>query len=456
MKAMKKLLAGSVAAAVMLMLLMPGLGQKVFAREYTVTWDPNGGTPGQEWVDSTIVTYDIDTVEGEPWWTPNYNEAVVAPPDGMEFDAYDINGTRVAAVTAIRPQSLITSDTVIKYLWKPVVHYTITYDANGGTKGPDWVDSIVVNEDRSDWVDYLPGQEDSVVAPPEGKEFDAYDINGIRVAAHTSTKILPKEDLTIKYLWKQQSKELYIYEGDLDTVFKKKSPKPIRFRFVRKLEDERAFELFRDLLLDGAVLDRSRYIARRGSLEIELAADYLETLAEGTHTLQPLFTDGEGPAVSFVISSEDGSGADPAPDAGSAPVYQHEHDYVWQVVKEATPEIDGEMINVCKVCGAVRQRLAITGYTAFNLSVADGIRKALPGAEVRVKTDKWISLYSPALDALKERPDVKLVIDFRYQGKTYEVAIPAGTDAAALKDANGYAGFLFLGAKFGIAEIPAK
>ena len=44
-------------------------------------------------------------------------------------------------------------------------------------------------------------------------------------------------------------------------------------------------------------------------------------------------------------------------------------------------------------------------------------------------------------------------IDFRHQGKRYEVVIPAGTDAAALKDENGYAGFLFLGSKFGLTEI---
>ena len=449
MKTMRKWLIGSAAAAFMLMLLMPGLGQKVFAGEHTVTWDPNGGTPGQEWVDSTIVTYETETTEGDPWWTPNYNEAVVAPPEGMEFDAYDVNGTRVAAVTAIRPNSLITGDVVIKYLWKASITYTITYDANGGTKGPDWVDSIKVKEDRSDWVDYLPGQQDSVVAPPDGMEFDAYEINGIRVAAHTSTMILPKEDLTIKYLWKKKTNELYIYEGDFDTVYKKKSAKPIRFRFVRKLEDEKTFELFRDLLLDGIVLDRGRYTAVRGSLEVELAPDYLETLSEGEHTLQPMFTDGEGPAVTFTVSGESSSG----PDAAPVSSYEHEHTYEWRITREATPNVDGEMVYICTRCGAVAQRLTITGYTAFNLEVADGIRKAQPGAEVRVKTDKWISLYSISLDELAKRPDVKLVIDFRYMGRTYEVAIPAGTDVAALKDEKGYAGFLFLGAKFGLTEL---
>ena len=131
----------------------------------------------------------------------------------------------------------------------------------------------------------------------------------------------------------------------------------------------------------------------------------------------------------------------------------HEHDYVWQVEKEATPTIDGEMIYVCRKCGSVSQRLTITGYVSFNKDLADRIRAAQPGAGIKVETDKWISLYAISLDELAKRPDVSVKIDFRYQGKRYEVVIPAGTDAAALKDENGYAGFLFLGSKFGLTEI---
>ena len=46
-KAMKKSLV-ILMTAVLLVLMLPPLGQRVFAAEYTVTWDPNGGLPFDE------------------------------------------------------------------------------------------------------------------------------------------------------------------------------------------------------------------------------------------------------------------------------------------------------------------------------------------------------------------------------------------------------------------------
>ena len=266
------------------------------------------------------------------------------------------------------------------------------------------------------------------------------------MAAVTSTKILPKGDLTIKYIWRNKTNELYIYEGDFDQIYKKKSKNGPRFKFTRKVFDELTFDSFKLLKFDGAVLDARKYVATRGSLDIELDPEFLDTLSDGDHTLQPVFNDGDGPVVTFSINKKSGS------DSGSGASYQHEHDYVWRVEKEATPDIDGEMIYVCSKCGSVSQRVAITGYVAFNKDIADRIRAAQPGATIKVETVKWVSLFSIALDELAKRPDVQLVIDFRCEGKDYEVTIPAGTDAAALKDENGYAGFLFLGSKFGLTE----
>ena len=98
--------------AVLLVLMLPPLGQRVFAAEYTVTWDPNGGTPGQQWKNTEIVTYS-ETAAPELWWTPNYSEEVCAPPAGMTFDAYDVGGDTfvfergVAAHLDERPSVLI-------------------------------------------------------------------------------------------------------------------------------------------------------------------------------------------------------------------------------------------------------------------------------------------------------------------------------------------------------------
>ncbi len=131
----------------------------------------------------------------------------------------------------------------------------------------------------------------------------------------------------------------------------------------------------------------------------------------------------------------------------------HEHVFIWQVTRKATPEDDGEMIYTCKECGAVAQVLPISGYAAFNEDAADKIRNAQPGAEVVISTKRWISLGAIAWNELTKRPDVKLVIDYQDNDRMYEVVIPAGTDIKALMNEEGYAGFLFLSGRFGRNEI---
>lgn len=148
-------------------------------------------------------------------------------------------------------------------------------------------------------------------------------------------------------------------------------------------------------------------------------------------------------------------GPEPKPEPKPTPAaeYHHEHNYVWQITRKATPTVDGEMVYACKECGAVAQRLPISGYPAFNEDAANKIKNAKTGAEVVISTQKWISFYSIVWNELAKRPDVKLVIDYQDKGKMYEVVIPAGTDVKTLMNNEGYAGFLFLSGKFGRHEI---
>ena len=441
---MKKRLISLITSAAMLVMLLAGLKLEAYAKTYTITYDPNGGTPGQGFVETEQVTLS-DTTQ-ESWFTPYYHEEDVAPPAGAVFDGYDVNGQRVAAVTAV--QSLLTENTLIKYLWKIEKYYTINYDVNGGTEGPDWVDSVKVKLNESGSVDpwFTPNYSAQVAAPPEGMEFDGFDVNGTKVAAVTAVQSLLTENTTIKYLWKESGVKNYLPEAETDTIFKKRSLRPIIFRFHRKTDDDKTIDLFRNLIVDRAILDRSNYRISRGSLVVELNPDYLESLPEGEHTLQPVFEDEIGPVVSFRIEKEGSS----APVSAPASAVQHEHSFDWEVVREATPVSDGEMACVCSECGAVSQRLPLSGYVAFNWDLAEKIRNAQPGAAVSVQTSMWVSLYAISLDELAKRPDVSVVIDFRYQGVNYQVTIPAGADIAALKDENGYAGFLFIGTKYGL------
>ena len=128
---------------------------------------------------------------------------------------------------------------------------------------------------------------------------------------------------------------------------------------------------------------------------------------------------------------------------------EHTHDFVWTTIKEATPDTDGEMAPVCRECGAVGEIVPLSGYGAFCLDTAEKIREAAPGGEVKASTKKWISFSPIVWEALSERPDVALSIEYMDAGEVYEVTVPAGTDTAALTDENGYAGFLYLSGMFG-------
>ena len=136
-----------------------------------------------------------------------------------------------------------------------------------------------------------------------------------------------------------------------------------------------------------------------------------------------------------------------------APAAPHEHNFEWEITKEPTEFEDGEKAYVCSICGAVEQRLPITGFMVFLEKSAKAVANAAPGAEVDIETGLWLSFDSSVLDAIAARPDVAVKITFRYKGEWYTVTIPAGSDISALKNEEGYAGFLYLGSVFGCTPL---
>ena len=76
------------------------------------------------------------------------------------------------------------------------------------------------------------------------------------------------------------------------------------FTFKRSVEDEKTFELFTGIEVDGAVVDPSNYTAREGSVIIDLKPSYLETLALGKHTIRANFEDGYAEADFYIVAKE--------------------------------------------------------------------------------------------------------------------------------------------------------
>lgn len=115
------------------------------------------------------------------------------------------------------------------------------------------------------------------------------------------------------------------------------------------------------------------------------------------------------------------------------------------MISEATPETDALGAEKCTLCGEILEYYPVPGTAcaSFLQSTADAIRHA-KADKVIVDTELWTCLDKRITDALSERRDVSLTINYKYQGTKYTVTIPAGTDASELLDENGYCGFRYL------------
>ena len=96
---------------------------------------------------------------------------------------------------------------------------------------------------------------------------------------------------------------------------------------------------------------------------------------------------------------------------------------------------------------------AKNSYGMFQEETVAGIKHAPADKNFEIETDNWISFKKNVYEELDARTDIAKVIKFKYKGKRYMITIPAGETVADLCDKNGYAGFLYLGTKFGMTEI---
>ncbi|MCR5675676.1 MAG: hypothetical protein K6G16_08210, partial [Lachnospiraceae bacterium] len=100
--------------------------------------------------------------------------------------------------------------------------------------------------------------------------------------------------------------------------------------------------------------------------------------------------------------------------------------------------------------------IPLSGCGVFNVNAANRIKKAPQGGTVKISTNRWLSFHHMVFDALAERPDVTVQVDFLEQGHKgakKRIVIPAGTDVQSLLDSNGYAGFLYLASKLGTVPV---
>ena len=142
------------------------------ATQFTVSFDANGGEGAMDPV----------TVNAENEYTAP--ECAFTAPEGQEFDCWT-NADGTETYPAGTSLGLLAGDTTLYAKWKdvepaPVTHFTVSFDANGGTGEMSPVD---VDADAEYTV---PG---SAFTAPAGKVFDSWNT----AADGTGTKYMPQD-----------------------------------------------------------------------------------------------------------------------------------------------------------------------------------------------------------------------------------------------------------------------
>ena len=136
----------------------------------------------------------------------------------------------------------------------------------------------------------------------------------------------------------------------------------------------------------------------------------------------------------------------------------HVHHFKWIAKMNESESAEGTINYMCTECDKVWYFRPIAPYYAFEGDVARRIEVAPEGATVRVKTSLFINFNKQVMEALAKRPDVSVYVSFldqEYKGNRVSFVIPAGEDTMSLLDEQGYAGFIYLGNKYGLKmEVP--
>ena len=156
-----------------------------WTRQCKITFDMNGhGTPidpEYAWVDETIdspTPTDPDYVF-MGWYADKYYQ-----------NLFDFS----------KP---VGKDLTLYAQW--ALKITITYDAGGATKGPNWIDSVTVPFSKT--ISGTVAKPDaSVVQPQPGYEFVGFEIDGTLYKVGQSYSYQVGYNFTVKYVWKNVTK----------------------------------------------------------------------------------------------------------------------------------------------------------------------------------------------------------------------------------------------------------
>ena len=130
----------------------------------------------------------------------------------------------------------------------------------------------------------------------------------------SAEKIANAAGMEFKPLDEQEETVDYACKDTEEVSYKPGSDVELTFTFSRAEDDDKTFELFVSVMVDGVLVDPSNYTVTKGSLVVTFKKEFLASLAPGEHTMTVNFEDGAA-EKSFTV--EQSSGSDD-PDTGKS------------------------------------------------------------------------------------------------------------------------------------------
>lgn len=232
---------------------------KWIENKYTLTFDANGGTGSMK--PKTDLTGEY-TIPANGFTAPS----------GKQFKGWSLT-TDGATVTKVD----MTENKTVYAIWEdiPVVTYTLTFDANGGT-GSMTPKTGLTGEYT------LPANE---FTAPSGKEFKGWSLT---TDGEIVTKVDMTENRTVYAIWEDI---IYSYEFLESTGEQTIDGKANSFKIVIDADDTK----FVSLEIDGALYEKDAdYTVKHGSTIIEFTSTglaKLNALSKGEHNVRVTFTD---------------------------------------------------------------------------------------------------------------------------------------------------------------------
>ena len=176
------------------------------------------------------------------------------------------------------------------------LHYVIAFDPGEGS-GEMADDYVTAGQKYA-----LP---ENGFTAPDLKEFTAWD------AGNPSDEIDVNGDMTVTALWQDIPNTYTFITGGAGT-WTRGCGRNMEYTVKGSPNDAVTFDLFGGILVDGKAVPAGSYTATRGSVNISVSADYLESLSDGSHTVTVGIGDSVAETTLTVASPATPADPDPA------------------------------------------------------------------------------------------------------------------------------------------------